>query len=449
MQLDQALTHVAVLGAAGKMGCGIALLLLQEMTRLKTQKNDEHPYTLNLIDLSEEALAHLRIYLREHILKYAEKNINLLRIYQKNNPHLVSNEEIIESFVNQALDIVNYEISLSGAKDASLIFEAIVEDVEVKTKVFRTIVEMGNKEGFFLTNTSSIPIQLLNEQANLNNRIVGFHFYNPPAVQKLLEIVIPPSTNSHLKKISEDLAIRLKKTMIYSNDIAGFIGNGHMIREIVFACQKVEELSKQYSLPEAIYIVNRVTQDWLIRPMGIFQLIDYVGIDVCDHICEVMSRYLNDSTLKVPLLQMMLEKGVAGGQNPDGSQKNGFFMYAKHTLMGIYSLPAEKYISFTDAYWITSADRLLGEIPAGHLSWKQIQKEKDSSRLLKKYFEHLSQQATLGSQLAQSFLQESRDIAQQLVKDGVANSIADVDIVLMNGFFHSYGTNISFEEANV
>ena len=130
------------------------------------------------------------------------------------------------------------------------------------------------------------------------------------------------------------LAKRLKKIVVHSKDEAGFIGNGHMMREVVFACKKVEELSRDYSLEESIYLINRVTQDWLVRPMGIFQLMDYVGLDVCQHIGHIMRTYLKDPSLKVELIDRIVKNGVLGGQNPDGTQKNGFFSYQSTRYRG-------------------------------------------------------------------------------------------------------------------
>ena len=297
-----------------------------------------------------------------------------------------------------------------------------------------------------LSNTSSIPIHVLNEKAQLNNRIIGFHFYNPPAVQKLLEIITPQDTHPDLVKITAQLTKSLKKITVYSKDVAGFIGNGHMIREVAFACKKVEELSKDYPLPEAIYMVNRVTQDWLIRPMGIFQLIDYVGIDVCRHISGIMQDFLKDSSLNADLIDQMVKKGILGGQNPDGTQKDGFFSYDKHTPKGIYSQPKAKYISFDGTVWVSAVNSVLGELPKEHQSWKTIQKGPQREQILKTYFENLYHQQTLGAQLAQAFLQNSHSIAHKLVQDGIATSVADVDTVLMNGFYHVYGADMYLQE---
>ena len=151
MQLDQALTHVAVLGAAGKMGSGIALLLLQEMSRLELEqlgKTGSGSYILNLIDVNENSFPLLRLYLRDQLYRYAEKNINTLRTYYAQNRDLISNEEIIDAYVNGALDLVCFDTGTEAAKNAYLVFEAIIENVEIKAQVFRTLVKQGNKNGF-------------------------------------------------------------------------------------------------------------------------------------------------------------------------------------------------------------------------------------------------------------------------------------------------------------
>ena len=101
------------------------------------------------------------------------------------------------------------------------------------------------------------------------------------------------------------------------------------MRDALYGISEAEKLAKISSLAEAIYIINKVTQDFLIRPMGIFQLIDYVGIDVCQYIMSVMNPYLPDEDLHSDLLDKMMEAGVKGGQNSDGSQKDGFLKYEK------------------------------------------------------------------------------------------------------------------------
>ncbi|MBN9377638.1 MAG: hypothetical protein BGO14_11115 [Chlamydiales bacterium 38-26] len=446
MQLDEALENVAILGAGGKMGRGIALLLLQEMLKVelkKTGRTDSGQFHLYLIDSNPQCFSSLRTYLHKQLLKSAEKEINSLRQLYSQNPRLVSNEEIIQDYIRGALDHLYFDTHVESAKNATLIFEAILEDLETKVQVFRHIQEQGGKKRFYLTNTSSIPIHLLSEKAGLEGCLIGYHFYNPPAVQKLLEIIVPSEADPDLVDMAGDLAQRLKKIVVYADDVAGFIGNGHMIREIVFACKKVETLSLAHPYTESIYMVNRVTQDWLIRPMGIFQLIDYVGLDVCKHICSIMRTYLSDPNLTVPLLEQMLEKGCRGGQNADGSQKNGFFSYTKDGISGIYSLKDMKYISWSEAAWRHSCDELLGKLPQGYASWKSLHKEQYPEPSLKECLKNVLEDDTLGSKLAQEFLENSFLISRKLVDDHVAHSMHDIETVLKNGFYHLYGADIS------
>ena len=84
--------------------------------------------------------------------------------------------------------------------------------------------------------------------------------------------------------------------------------------------------------------MNRVSQDWLVRPMGIFQLIDYVGVDVCRFIMKVMTEHIPGETLKDDLLDRMAEAGVAGGQLASGAQKDGILKYEKGRPAGVYDL---------------------------------------------------------------------------------------------------------------
>jgi 3-hydroxyacyl-CoA dehydrogenase len=437
--LDHWINRISVLGAAGKMGSGIALLLLQEMARVEAENTGTvgKSSRLVLIDSNETALDSLPEFFRTHLTKYAERNINALRRYFEENPKLVSNREMIEYFVNGALNPVRLETQVESAKQSKLIFEAVVEDEEVKSKVFAKLADLVSPETYFFTNTSSIPIHILSKKGHLQNRLIGFHFYNPPYVQKLLEVIVPSECNPQLISLAKELAVRLKKTIVFSNDVAGFIGNGHFIREIIYACEKVHELLITHTIPQAIYVVNKVTQDFLIRPMGIFQLMDYVGIDVCQKICQTMSAYLPNELFKSPLIDVMIESDVLGGQFPDGSQKNGYFQYDKGKRIGIYS-PNERLYSPFEDFETAACDKELGDFPKGHASWKHFQRDPDSDNKIQEYLQNLKSKNSPGAELAQKFLIKSAEIAQQLVNEGVTKTVADVDTVLKNGFFHLY-----------
>lgn len=436
--------NISVIGAAGKMGSGISLLLLQEMARIEAEQTGfaENKRVLQLIDSNWEGLVAVKSYLRDHLIKYAEKNINRLREYFALNTALISNQEMIEFFVEKGMDLIHLDLDTKKAALSDLIFEAIVEDVEIKSKVLNEIENFSDKTKFFFSNTSSIPIQILNEKGDLRNRVIGFHFYNPPAVQKLVELIEPKGIDPLLVNLANDLAKQLNKIVVRSADVAGFIGNGFFIRETIFAFEKVRLLSRTYSLKDSIYIVNKVTQDFLIRPMGIFQLIDYVGIDVCQKICAIMNLYLPNVLFQDPLLEALTQEGITGGQYPDGSQKNGFFEYNKNERSGIYDPNEQHYSPLAADQGLPPLDKVLGAYPNEHGSWKHLQKDPQKNEKLKVYLHNLLEEKTLGAELAKEFLKNDFEVAQNLVMQGVAKNLEDVSTVLKNGFFHLYGPEI-------
>lgn len=442
--LEHSLQNIAIIGASGKMGRGIALLILQEMT-LSMEEN-KTTANLTLIDTSQEGLDTLKPYLRIHLRKFAEKKVNSLREIYKDVPSLISNEEMINHFITRALDAVNCTTRLESAEKAHLVFEAIVENTEAKTEVFKTLKRLCSEKTFIFSNTSSIPISELRDKAGLDGKIIGYHFYNPPSVQKLLEIIPPEGVDPNLKKLAEDLGKKLNKTIVYSNDIAGFIGNGHCIPEALYAFNKAQELSSDLGIPlyQAIYIINEVTEKYLIRPMGIFQLIDYVGIDVCHKITLIMGKHLNKSTFKNPLLEKMLTLGVLGGQYPDGTQKDGFFHYKGMTIEGYYDTTSNDYKPFKESDWRKACHERLGQLPKGHASWKNLLKDPQREEKLEFYFKELFNGNSFGEKLAQEYLMHSISIAEDLVKNGVAHTLDDVSTVLKTGFFHLYGPNAAF-----
>jgi 3-hydroxyacyl-CoA dehydrogenase len=439
--LNEALKTVAVVGAGGKMGSGIALLLLQEMARLEAELTGAvgtGGYRLYLIDANPDALGHLLPYLRAQLTRYAERNIVALRQYYAEDVKKVSNQDIVQAFVEGALDTVRCETENAKAAHANLVFEAIAEEIEAKVGLFQTIASHAKSPPYYFTNTSSIPIHVLNDRAKLESRIIGFHFYNPPAIQKLVELVIPSQTNPQLISLAQVLGKRLDKQLVTAHDVAGFIGNGHFIREIMFACEKVHELSREYALTEAIALINKVTQDFLIRPMGIFQLIDYVGIDICQSIGGIMNRFLPGDLFQDGLLDEMITEDRRGGHEPNGDQKNGFFSYERANRK-IYSLKEQSYIPIPDC------DKILGPFPKEHASWKHLQHDPHREIKLEYYFQNLYQSNSVGAQLAQEFLQNSRHIANELVESGVAQTLEDVDTVLKLGFYHLYGPHTFWE----
>lgn len=438
MTLDERLENVAILGAAGKMGSGIVLLLAQEMAKLKVE-NPDKGYHLYALDVSEKALDGLMDYLHAQATKAGEKGCVMLRELYRDREDLIENYEIIDQFTRDVLSVIRPVTELTMAKNARMVFEAIVEDENVKIKVLRTLNKLCSTDTFYFTNTSSIPIHVLDEGVGLEGRIIGYHFYNPPAVQKLAELIPAKTTRQELVDVSHEIAKKLRKKVIPSNDVAGFVGNGHFMRDILHATGEVEKLSDTFSLVEGIYALNKVSQDFLIRPMGIFQLIDYVGVDVCQLIMKVMSTHIQGIKLESEIINRMVEKKVIGGQYADGSQKDGFLKYEKNRSVGIYDLEQGKYLIFDPEGWTKKVEEELGSLPEGWSSWRKLLVDSNKSDKLKVYFGNLKKMNTLGAKLAKDYLKRSKEIAEGLVSDGVAHNAEDVNGVLTNGFYHLYG----------
>ncbi|MBB65645.1 MAG: hypothetical protein CMO81_11345 [Waddliaceae bacterium] len=424
-KLNEYLEKSVVIGAAGKMGSGISLLILRELTLGALSGTYTKP-KLVLVDSREEALEGLSTYLMNQLEKYAEKKGDSLGVSS-------------DQFLSSAKEIMILTNDMQTVKGSRMVFEAILEEISVKTKVFTQLKELCAEDAYYMSNTSSIPISEIDQKAGLSHRIIGFHFYNPPAVQKLVELIIAEETPSELVEISEELGRRLGKILVPSRDVAGFIGNGHFIRDIRYACDLVTQLAEKRPLHEAVYLVNRVSQDYMIRPMGIFQLLDYVGLDICRNIAAVMTQFVHNGSLSCDLVEKLLAAGVLGGQHADGSQKDGIFRYEKGKPSAVFSTENKEYISLSEGDWVKQCDAELGELPDGFASWKEVMKSADRSKKLEDYFKHLFQGTSMGCKIAQKYLMRSREIAEQLVGDGIAASSADVNAVLENGFFHAYG----------
>jgi 3-hydroxyacyl-CoA dehydrogenase len=438
MNYEERLENVTVLGAAGKMGSGILLLTAVEMADLSLQpENKNRQFVLNAIDVSDAGLTGLKDYLQVQVRKLAEKKTVLLRKLYEDREDLIENGEIIEQYVFDVLKIVRPGTKMEAAYDSKLIFEAISENPELKIKLLTQIDTNNPNKPWFFTNTSSVPINKLNNEANLEGRILGFHFYNPPAVQRLVELILADNTLQEVNDFAYEYAKKLRKKIVPSNDFAGFIGNGHFMRDALHGINEVEELTKEMSFPEAVYIMNKVSQEYLIRPMGIFQLIDYVGVDVCQYIMKVMNPYLDDENLHSPLLDKMISLGVKGGQYSSGAQKDGFLKYEKGRVSGIYNPETKEYTPVSEIQ--EKCDQYLGPMPGSIAPWKAVNFDRKKAAILDTYFSELKSHNTKGAELAKKYLSKSNDIGMKLVSDKVANTVDDVNTVMLTGFYHAYG----------
>lgn len=500
----------AVLGAGGKMGSGIAWVALKAMAALDAKENGtpgSGKYDLALIDADPKAFPRLKTYLRSQLLKDAEKGIGDLRHWARDRADLIENGEIIAAYVDGALSMVRCESDATGAKGARVIFEAVFEDLALKKDLYARLRILCAEDAVFLTNTSSIPISILDQSAGLGGRILGFHFYNPPAVQKLVETVSGGRTRPEVIALGRDLGKAFGKITVPSNDVAGFIGNGHFIRELLFALGRLRELrgmrtgvgepaGKRPSGPmggaEALLCLNQATQDFLIRPMGVFQLLDYVGLDVFRMILKVMREHLDAShaggtVFQDDTVEALLKAGVRGGQLGLGEQRDGLFRYERNRITGVLDLDAAlghvsegigagegknqriSYVNLGDERFRQVLDSL-GTPPEGCAPWSQMAKDPARKEKIATYLARLAEVAKgkpdkdnpahiavgaagtagtagnawtglarTGIDIALDFLDHSRSSGDTLVRTGVAANDGDVTKVLMNGFFHLYG----------
>jgi len=438
MDYTERLSNVTVLGAAGKMGSGILLLSALEVADLMLKpENKGKNFVVNAVDVTSEALPGLINYIRGQVLKAAEKKVVMLRQVYADRQELIENYDIIEVYINDVMGLIRPGTRLEAAYESTLVFEAVSESAALKTILFRQINENNPNKPWIFTNTSSVPIGGLDKDASLEGRILGFHFYNPPAVQKLVELITISSNPSGMKEFALQLAKNMRKVVVPSNDIAGFIGNGHFMRDAIYALGEAGRLTAEMPLHEAIYAMNRISQDYLMRPMGIFQLIDYVGVDVVRFILNVMNPHMPDENLHSPVLDELFEKGVKGGQFSDGSQKDGFLKYEKGKPAGVYSIEKGEYIAIEG--FAAKTDAWLGKLPASAIPWKNLVKSGDKDAMASLAFTDYKKSEDRGAALALAYARRSREIGSKLVSDGVAHSAGDVNTVLLTGFFHAYG----------
>ena len=423
--------NVAILGAAGKMGSGITLLLAMEMTNIRLETGRD--LILNAVDISENGLEDLKKYVAKQSLKRAGKDPDKIRNIYGLEASSISDYELSTKYSENVINTIKTTTEISSIKDVKLVFEAVNEDLELKTKLISIIKENSSETPVVFTNTSSIPIRELEELTGLQGNVLGFHFYNPPAVQKLVELITSKNTKVELVEFAKTLAQKINKNIVPSSDVAGFIGNGHFMRDLLFGINKLEELSETHSFSEAAAIVDYVTRDLLIRPMGILQLADYVGLDVCQKILLVMNKRIENENLHSSLLDSLVSNGIKGGQYSDGSQKNGFFKYQDGQIVGVFNNSSDNYVDLPEinSFINFSAENIT--------PWKEVIKSPNKYDIINNFFNNLKSIHSEGAHLAFEFLYNSRRIAENLVQDNVTASNDNVNKVLLLGFYHAYG----------
>ncbi|MDX1438460.1 MAG: 3-hydroxybutyryl-CoA dehydrogenase [Rubricoccaceae bacterium] len=281
--------NVSIIGA-GTMGNGIAHVFAQ------------HGHNVALIDLDQERLS------------------SAIATIDKNLGRQVKKELLTAAEHEETLSRISLGTSISeGVVEADLVVEAATEDPDVKAQIFRSMDEDAPEGAILATNTSSISITQIASVTNRPSQVIGMHFFNPVPVMKLVEIVTGLETSDETFAKIRDLSESLGKTPVEVNDYPGFVSNRILMPMINEAITCVMEGVAE---PEAIDTVMRLG---MAHPMGPLTLADFIGLDVCLAIMEVLHRELGDSKYRPsPLLRKMVAARRLGRKTG-----RGFYQYGE------------------------------------------------------------------------------------------------------------------------
>ena len=202
---------------------------------------------------------------------------------------------------------------MAAFKDAALVIEAVTEDVAVKSEVFRALDELTGPDTILASNTSSISITKLGAQTKRPTKVIGMHFMNPVPVMKLVEVIRGLETSDETYSRVRDLSEKMGKTALDCNDMPGFVSNRilmPMINEAIFALQ--EGVATRES-------IDGIMKLGMNHPMGPLTLADFIGLDVCLAIMNVLQDGLGDSKYRAcPLLKRYVDAGWLGRKSGRG-----------------------------------------------------------------------------------------------------------------------------------
>ncbi len=273
---------VSVIGG-GTMGNGIAQIFAQF-------GND-----VNLIDVKQEYL--------DRALATIEKNLG----------RMVKKEKITQDDATATLGRVNAATDLQAAGDSELVVEAVFEDFEIKKEIFTTLDGICGPNTILASNTSSLSLTKIAGVTKRADKVIGMHFMNPVPIMKLVEIIRGQATSDETLAVVTKVAEDLGKAPVTVQDYPGFIANRvlmPMINEAV------------YCLMEGV--ADRVAIDTVMKlgmahPMGPLTLADFIGLDICLDIMEVLYDGFGDSKYRpCPLLRRMVDAGYLGRKSGKG-----------------------------------------------------------------------------------------------------------------------------------
>ncbi|MEM9859842.1 MAG: 3-hydroxybutyryl-CoA dehydrogenase, partial [Bacteroidota bacterium] len=274
---------IAVIGS-GTMGNGIAHVFAQ------------HGHTVALIDVSEKAL--------ERALATIAKNLD-----RQVNKGTLTEEEKHRTLSN----ITQYTAIAEGVKEADLVVEAATENVDLKLKIFEELDRECAKNTILATNTSSISITKIAAITSRADKVIGMHFMNPVPIMKLVEVIRGYNTSDEVTDKVMKLSEGLGKVPVEVNDYPGFVANRILMPMINEAI---------YSLHEGVagvLEIDTVMKLGMAHPMGPLQLADFIGLDVCLSIMNVLYEgFGNPKYAPCPLLVNMVTAGHKGIKSGNG-----------------------------------------------------------------------------------------------------------------------------------
>jgi len=278
--------RVAVIGA-GQMGNGIAHVFAQS------------GIPVTMIDVSEDAVQRGRATIEKNLDRQVKKNT-------------LSAEE-----KQAALGRIAISTELLAAADATLVVEAATENTDLKFRIFADLDQIAAPGTILASNTSSISITRIGAQTKRPELVIGMHFMNPVPVMQLVEVIRGLATSQETPRRVMDLAKALGKTPVEANDFPGFIANRILLPMINEACFALME---GVGTPEAI---DQVMKLGMNHPMGPLTLADFIGLDTCVAILEVMHEGLGDPKYRpCPLLRKYVAAGWLGRKTG-----RGFYLY--------------------------------------------------------------------------------------------------------------------------
>ncbi|SEB37683.1 3-hydroxybutyryl-CoA dehydrogenase [Tenacibaculum sp. MAR_2009_124] len=275
--------NIAVIGA-GTMGNGIAHTFAQ------------FGYNVHLIDISQAAL--------DRGLATITKNLD----------RMIAKERITENDKNDTLNNVTTFTDLKdGVQNVELVIEAATENVDLKLKIFKDIDEHSGENTILATNTSSISITQIAAATSRPEKVIGMHFMNPVPIMKLVEIIRGYNTTDEVMKTIVDLTKKINKVPVEVNDYPGFVANRILMPMIN------ESIETLYNGVAGVAEIDTVMKLGMAHPMGPLQLADFIGLDVCLSILNVMyDGFKNPKYAPCPLLVNMVTAGKLGIKSGEG-----------------------------------------------------------------------------------------------------------------------------------